>query len=265
MQSEQPIIRIVKKKKGGAAAHGGAWKVAYADFVTAMMAFFLVMWIIGLSATVRKAVAAYFKDPEGVIKNSAGGTKPLSHGDEMASTNGKPSIFLPTGMDGLRYGQVESAFKHIEQQILQKMQDSKDFSKLKDSIHVTLTNQGLRIDLMEKTHALFFSTGSAALQPRTINLLHMIASEVGKLKYPVVVEGDTDARPFHGPDGETNWELSVNRANAARRAMEGHGLRKGQVLEVRGYGDKKLLDPEHPYSYVNRRVSILVAYTGKGT
>ncbi len=263
MDDDKPVIRIVKKKAGHGGHHGGAWKVAYADFVTAMMAFFLVMWIVGLSKPIREAVAAYFKDPSGFMKSVRGGKDPMAKSG--GSDRGTPSPVLPTGGAGHAVeAAVKAHFKKIAEEILQQLKKSKDYKGMKDSIQVQLTNEGLRIDLMEKTHALFFSSGSSELTPQAIHLLHMIAGEVGRLKNPVVVEGDTDARPYHGPRGYTNWELSEERANQARRAMDGHGLRKGQVVEVRGYADHKLLDPKHPFSYVNRRVSILVAYTGHG-
>ncbi len=266
MDPEPPVIRIVKKK-GHGGHHGGAWKVAYADFVTAMMAFFLVMWIVGLSKPVRQAIAAYFKDPVGFMKLARGGKNPLAKSADSAINRGKPSPLLPTGgpqETNADRSATEAKFKAIAQQILEKLQKSPDFKGLKDSIQVHLTDEGLRIELMEKTPSLFFSSGSAALHARTVRLLRMIAGQLGKLNNPIVMEGDTDSHPYTGRPGYSNWELSVDRANAARRVMEGHGIRKGQVIEVRGYADHKLLDPKHPYSYVNRRVSILVAYTGKG-
>ena len=265
MDPEPPIIRIVKKK-GHEGHHGGAWKVAYADFVTAMMAFFLVMWIVGLSKPVRKAIAAYFKDPVGFMKLARGGKNPMEKSSDSAINKGKPSPLLPTGgpqITNADRSAMEAKFKQVAEQILEKLKKSPDFKGLKDSIQVHLTDEGLRIELMEKTPSLFFSSGSSSLHSRTVRLLQMIAHHLGNLNNPIVMEGDTDSHPFTGRPGYSNWELSVDRANAARRAMEGHGLHKGQVIEVRGYANHKLLGPKHPYSYVNRRVSILVAYTNK--
>jgi chemotaxis protein MotB len=127
---------------------------------------------------------------------------------------------------------------------------------------VHLTNEGLRIELIEKRSSLFFGTGSAKLNPRTVRLLQVIAHELRDLKNPIVVEGHTDSRPLNGANGYSNWELSGDRANAARRAMEEHGLRKGQIIGFRGFADRKLLRKDDPTHFSNRRVSILVAYPG---
>ncbi|HLI48910.1 MAG TPA: flagellar motor protein MotB [Chthonomonas sp.] len=255
------IIRIVKKKRGGG-HHGGAWKVAYADFVTAMMAFFLVMWIVGLSKPIRDAIAAYFRDPTGFMKTAHGGKSPLA--DQPQIKQGKPAPLIPQDGGFATNATVNVDFQKVKQAILSQIMRTPELKGLRDSIEIHLTPEGLRIELMEKTPALFFDTGSARLKPRTIELLRIIAHQLRKLNNPIIVEGHTDARPYGTPYGYSNWELSTDRANAARRAMEENGLRPRQVLAVRGYADRKLLDPAHPYSYVNRRVSILVAYTAKG-
>ncbi len=261
--AEAPIIRIIRKKKHGGGHHGGAWKVAYADFVTAMMAFFLVMWIVGLSKPIRQAIASYFRDPSGFMKTAHGGANPLSGGDETAMKKGKPAPLVP--MDGgTGNATVEAKFRQVADAIMKELEKTPEFAGLRDSIQVRLTNEGLRIELMEKTSSLFFDSGSASLKPRTVHLLTTIAHELRALNNPVIIEGHTDARPLHRADGTTNWELSADRANAARRALEAHGLRGGQVLAVRGYADRQLLMPDKPFHFANRRVSILVAYTKKG-
>lgn len=259
--SNPVVIRIVKKKKGGG-HHGGAWKVAYADFVTAMMAFFLVMWIIGLSKPIRDAIAAYFRDPSGFEKMAHGGKSPLA--DQPAMPQAKPAPLIPQDGGFAANATVDTEFRKVKQAILSQLMHTPELKGLRDSIAIHLTSEGLRIELMEKTPSLFFDTGSARLKPRTILLLRIIAHQLSKLQNPIIVEGHTDARPYGNPYAYSNWELSTDRANAARRAMEENGLRPRQVIAVRGYADRKLLDPAHPYSYVNRRVSILVAYTAKG-
>jgi len=252
---EAPVIRIVRKKKGGGGHHGGAWKVAYADFVTAMMAFFLVMWIVGLSKPTRQAIAAYFKNPSVFEKNN--GAKPIGVADTTTLTKPAPISATDTG-------KIKAIFKAKAEAILQELQKAPEFKDMKDSVQVRLTNEGLRIELLEKTSSLFFATGSAKLNPRTVHLLQLVAQQLKDLKNPIVVEGHTDSRPLNGANGYSNWELSADRANAARRAMEEHGLHKGQILGVRGFADRKLLRPSDPTHYSNRRVSILVAYTGAG-
>ncbi len=262
----EPIIRIVRKKRGHAGHHGGAWKVAYADFVTAMMAFFLVMWIVGLDKPTRVAIASYFRDPSGFNKMTSGGKSPLSKGISDAMDRKQNAPLIPT--DGGAQKQVEIAmqtqFKSVAEAIIKKMEKTPEFKNLKESVQVHLTNEGLRIELMEKTSSLFFDTGSARLKPRTVALLGTIAHELHQLDNPIVIEGHTDSRPYDGGNGYSNWELSADRANAARRAMEGNGLRTKQVLAVRGYADRKLFKPEDPFHFSNRRVSILVAYHKTG-
>jgi chemotaxis protein MotB len=253
--SDAPVIRIVRKKKGDGGHHGGAWKVAYADFVTAMMAFFLVMWIVGLNKPTREAIAAYFKNP--TLFSKGGGKHPIGAADASPTT--KPAPIIASAADNAR---VEAQFKAKADAILKDLQKTPEFRGMRDSVQVRLTKEGLRIELLEKTSSLFFGTGSAHLNPKTIHLLQLVAHELKELKNPIIVEGHTDSRPLDGAHGYSNWELSADRANAARRAMEEHGLHPGQVLAVRGYADRKLLRPDDPTHFSNRRVSILVAYTG---
>ena len=250
---EAPVIRIVRKKIVGGGHHGGAWKVAYADFVTAMMAFFLVMWIVGLNKPTRQAIAAYFNHPDLIGKG-------LGH--SIVGTGDPPPTAKPTPVVASNKEQMQAQFKAKADAILDDLKKSPEFNNMRDSIQVRLTNEGLRIELIEKTSALFFATGSARLNPKTVRLLQLIAQELKEVKSPIIVEGHTDSRPLGAADGYSNWELSADRANSARRAMQGHGLRQGQIIGVRAFADRKLLRPEDPMHFSNRRVSILVAYTG---
>ena len=252
---EAPIIRIIRKKKGDGGHHGGAWKVAYADFVTAMMAFFLVMWIVGLDKPTRQAIAEYFNHP-GIFATGRGDGKAKL--GEANSAVGKPAPVIPPKDSKAA---IEAQFKEAQNAIMKQLEKTPEFKGLKDSVQVHLTNEGLRIELMEKTSSMFFDSGSADLKPRTIHLLQIIAQQLAKLNNPIMIEGHTDSTPITGRNGYSNWELSENRANGARRAMEENGLRPNQVLEVRGFADRKLLRPEDPTHFSNRRVSILVAYT----
>jgi len=253
---EAPTIRIVRKKKGGEGHHGGAWKVAYADFVTAMMAFFLVMWIVGLSKPARLAISAYFKNPS--LFATTGGAK-LPVGSENP-----PNVSPPPVLSKSQIKEVEKVLNRAKAAILRDVRDNEEFRNLSDSIQVSITNEGLRIELIEKRSALFFAPGSATLNPTTVRLLQVIAHELRDVKNPLVIEGHTDSQPLNGPNGYSNWELSADRANAARKAMEEHGLRPHQVLGVRGFADRKLLRPDDPTHFSNRRVSILVPFDGAG-
>lgn len=255
-----PIIRIVKRKKGHHGHHGGAWKVAYADFVTAMMAFFLVMWIIGLDKPVREAISSYFKDPSGFMNTARGGTSPLSM-EPKSTPDGRPSPIVPKEGNGQSMASLKASFEAIQAAILREMKKLPELQGLDQSVQVRLTDEGLRIELIEQRSSVFFDSGSAHLKPYTRKILHFIAHKLRTLKSPIVVEGHTDSHPLGIAGGYSNWELSADRANAARRIMEKEGLLPGQIIAVRGYADRKLLNKD-PFHFSNRRVSILVAYTG---
>jgi chemotaxis protein MotB len=245
-EHKSPVRIIIKKKKGHGGHHGGAWKVAYADFVTAMMALFIVLWIVGQNNSVKSAVAGYFKDPT-VFTQGTGGSGILPDGAPKQQP--APSTTTPSEMETLK-----AEGKKIENVI----SATPAFSKFKDKVQVTVTKDGLRIDLVENTTGLFFDVGSARIKPETVQLLTMVAAEIGKLPNKVVIEGYTDARLYTGA-GYSNWELSTERANSARKILEEKGLKKDQILEVRGFADRNLKHPDKPMDASNRRVSILVA------
>ncbi|HOD75269.1 MAG TPA: flagellar motor protein MotB [Syntrophorhabdaceae bacterium] len=243
---QTPVRIIVKKKRGHGGHHGGAWKVAYADFVTAMMALFIVLWIVGQSEAVKQAVSAYFKDP-GVFESGRGGS--VLQGSTGSAPN--PTTDVSSEIERLK---VEA--KKLEAEI----RSNPEFDKFRDKIEIAVTKEGLRIELLENSNGLFFDVGSAKLKPETVKLLKLIAVEVGHLKNKVMIEGYTDARPYVHPD-YTNWELSADRANAARRILEQSGVGKDQIVQVRGFADRNLKHPDKPLDFGNRRVSILVATT----
>lgn len=237
---------IVKKKRGHGGNHGGAWKVAYADFVTAMMALFIVLWIIGQSNAVKQAIAAYFKDPT-VFTHGSGGAGILPDGPPKQQP--APATIPSSEMETLK-----AEGRKIEEAI----SATPAFTKFKDKVQVTVTKDGLRIELVENAAGLFFDVGSARVKPETVQLLTMMAAEIGKLPNKVIIEGYTDARPYSGT-GYSNWELSTERANMARKILEEKGLKKDQTMEVRGFADRNLKHPDRPMDASNRRVSILVA------
>lgn len=230
--------------------HGGSWKIAIADFFTALMAFFLVMWLSGQSDEVRTSTAGYFRDPFGQASRLAGGSGALA-----GQTPGKHNITpLVTG-NARQRAIFEEAKDAIETAIAQHP----NFSNIEQYIDVRITEEGLVIELLDSEESLFFELGRDELKSDAKELLGIIAETLKSLPNPVAIEGHTDSAPFRSQHVYSNWELSVARANAARRVMEPI-LRSGQIAEVRGYADRKLRDPMRPRHFSNRRVSIVALY-----
>lgn len=239
---EQPIIIIKKKVAGHGGHHGGAWKVAYADFVTAMMALFIVLWLLASSEKVKAAVSDYFIDPQGTKKLSKGGDKPGSGTTEII------------GKDDL---------KAMKEKIEKSLQKLPDFQKIKDQVEMTITAEGLRIELMENKKGVFFEMGRPQPTSLGTELVSTLATSLGSFPNSIVVEGHTDAAPYHLGDvatGYSNWELSADRANEARKVLQQHGVRKDQVKQVRGFADQHLKKPNDPEDSANRRISVIVQY-----
>nr|CAA9233510.1 Flagellar motor rotation protein MotB [uncultured Armatimonadetes bacterium] len=261
--ADQRIIKIVRKKSGHGGHHGGSWKVAYADFVTAMMAFFMVMWILGLDQPNKAMIQDYFndpsrfmreysKDPAGFVKLYRGGKNPFGKGQQVQKKPDAQAFISEAS---------RKKFEETRESIQKAINANPDFRYLKKYVEITVTENGLKIELLEGKDSVFFRTGSAQIEPRAVRLLALVARELGALPNAVVVEGHTDVRPYRGRTDYTNWELSADRANAARRVMEASGLDRRQVVEVRGYAEKKLRKPGQPTHFSNRRVSILVTYS----
>jgi chemotaxis protein MotB len=250
MSKTQPII-IKRKKHAPHGHHGGAWKVAYADFVTAMMAFFLVMWILGQSQKVKAGVAGYFRDP-GILEQEH------STGILPGSTTGIASEGPPDQASAKVEDIDQQSLEKSAQRIREMLGKLPEFEKLKGQVTITSTSEGLRIELIDSNQSTFFDSASAVLKPATEQILGVIAKELSNLDKPVVLEGHTDSRPYTKGEAYTNWELSADRANAARRQMEKTGLKPDLVRAVRGFADKQLANPADPLDSRNRRVSILV-------
>lgn len=263
MADEQQPIIIRRKRHGHGGHHGGAWKVAFADFMTAMMCFFLVMWLVGQKDDVKEAVAGYFRDPgkfnhEGRSGVLQGTTQVINADDPTVGLVNNPvkNETIPTETER---AELSAAAKNIISQLEQ--QDA--FQRLRKNIRIQMTSEGLRIILNESADdAAFFEPGSDKLLQKSAVILMIIAQELGKLHNRLVLEGHTDAA-FAGETGYTNWELSADRANSARELMEVSGLHQGQVREVRGYADKFPMIKEDPSDARNRRVTILVLYEAK--
>ena len=238
----QPII-VIKKNGGGHAGHnGGAWKVAYADFVTAMMALFIVLWLMSQSDQVKKAVAGYFQDPRGTA-NLLGTT--------MSGT-------------GIEVTQNDSSMQKLKQKLEAEIQAKKKLEKLSNQIEITITPEGLRIELLEGKNGTFYESGSAKLSDNGQELLALLAGELKTLPNDLLIEGHTDATQYSTDASYSNWELSADRANSARRLMQQDGVRNDQVTQVRGYADQLLRVKSNPYDPSNRRISILVKNTATG-
>ena len=237
MTHPRPVV-IVRKKAGHGGHHGGAWKVAYADFVTAMMALFIVLWLLNSSKQIREAVGGYFKDPTGTSKKVGSGK--TGAGDNFTLTK--------ENMNKLK-DELQKAVRKVT-----------DFDKLKNQIEMTVTNEGLRIELMETEKGTFFASGEAEPSADGREILVMLAHELGKLPNSVSIEGHTDAKPFAGSGNYSNWELSADRANAARRVVQENGVGPHQIAQVRGYADQRLRKPNAPEDPSNRRISVVVQY-----
>ena len=238
--SSPPTVIIVRKH---AAAHddehGGAWKVAYADFVTAMMALFIVLWLLSASEKVQKAVGGYFQDPTG-------------KGRQTGSTNAGSGETLTLNRQDLEHlkEKVEAALKQIPA-----------LKNVENQIRMTITSEGLRIDMLETDRGLFFATGAPKPTEAGTDLLHILGTELTKLPNKVAIEGHTDSTPY-GRSDYSNWELSADRANSARRILEEAGLPENRISQVRGFADQRLLMKNDPTNPSNRRISIIVRNQG---
>ena len=260
--NEQPII-IKKIYKVHGAHHGGAWKVAFADFMTAMMAFFLVMWLVGQSPEVRNAVAGHFRDPG---KHLSQGKAGILKGSSSAIKSNQPdrlSLSIPSKESSGPTKQEIEKLKLTAKNIIKELEQKREFQRLKKNIKMQLTSEGLRIILNESENSpAFFEPGSAKLLQKSAIILIIIARQLGELTNHLVIEGHTNRRPT-GNKIYTNWELSADRANSARQLMEVSGLFKGQVREIRGYAGKFPMIENDPGDPRNRRVSLIVLYKAR--
>ena len=251
-QAQQPII-ILRRKKHAHAHHGGAWKVAYADFVTAMMAFFLVMWLAAQDSRIRTAIAGYFQEPGLLPHEQSNGI--VASGQGGIDNAGVPLAVprRPTGLLEAEQRALVTAAEHIRQHMMQL-----GFDKLRDQVELSVTSEGLRIELVDDSQSSFFDSGSSVLRGESERILTVIAKEIAKLDNDVVVEGHTDSKAYADGRRYDNWNLSADRANAARRVMVDQGIRSGQLKGVRGFADTDLRYKDQPLDPRNRRVSIVV-------
>jgi chemotaxis protein MotB len=234
----QPVIIIKRKKQIHASHHGGAWKVAYADFVTAMMALFIVLWLLSSSDQVRKAVGGYFTDPKGRGKDVGNGLR---------------------GAGGESLTVRKDDMSKLKDKLALAVKDSPALQKIKDQVLFTMTSEGLRIEMLEGEQSTFFESGSPHPTEFGRDLLGKLSEEIGKLPNTVLIEGHTDSKPYGGRD-YSNWELSSDRANSARRWMQEHGMRSDQVKQTRGYADQSPRNATSPDDPSNRRITVIIQY-----
>lgn len=253
MNDEKNILIIKKKvKKSGEEHHGGAWKVAYADFVTAMMALFIVLWVLNQNDDVKKAVSSYFNNPSGFAL----------YGENSAFGNKKSAIPINSPGIQIKKEDQRKKFQKMKNDLKNKLSKGGGGAlALFDQVEFELVSDGMRIELIDAENSFFFEIGSSRLNTNAKNILNKIGEQLSILNNMIVVEGHTDSRPFvSAGENYSNYELSADRANAARRALMRGGVIDDQIDEIRGYADKRLRDVENSNSIVNRRISIVIKY-----
>ena len=247
---EPPIIRIVKKINH-AGHHGGAWKVAFADFVTAMMALFIVLWILNQSEDVKRGVGGYFRDPMGKAMMGRGPMmddgKERILGPKMIAT---PDIFK-------RMAASQSNLEQEADRLKKMLEDEDGLSQLGDQISIEVTKEGIRVEIAETDKEAIFELGSSNLTPRLVRALQILGKEYARLPAPVVIEGHTDSTPYGFSSGMSNWELSTQRANEARKILERAGLQSEKIFMIRGYADRRPIT-DNSSDARNRRISMLL-------
>lgn len=273
----QPII-IKKVYKKGHGHHGGAWKVAFADFAIAMMAFFLVLWLTQATTEPEKqAISGYFKDPAGFVdkasvfvvdmkgaalqKEQGASTKIQDDPNDLEKLKSKQQLEKAVPSD-----KVEELAQQIEQQrfdqVMKEMQrrieESKELAEYKDQILMSVTPEGLLVQIVDKESRPMFDLGSSRLKPYIYLILKGIVGPINSMPNKISISGHTDALAFQTMQNFTNWELSAERANAARRALVQNGMSEDKVAEVVGLASSRLLDKNNPASPMNRRISILL-------
>jgi chemotaxis protein MotB len=272
MENNQPIIvKRVKKVAGG--HHGGAWKIAFADFATAMMAFFLVMWLMSVATPEqKKLISGYFKDPIGFSESASpyvidlGGSPTPAPDRTLNQQEQDPADAVDAADAEVDLQQAESIAEEVERErlelLLQELQNKVDenpqLQRFKDQILFEITQDGLRIQIMDAENRPMFASGSARLQPYFEDILLALTDTIAAVPNKISVSGHTDAQPFVGRGGYGNWELSADRANAARRVLIAGGYDDEQVARVVGYASSALFDREDPLNPVNRRIDIVV-------
>ncbi len=255
MKSSTPTPIIIKKVvKGGHGHHGGSWKVAYADFVTAMMALFIVLWVLAQNDKAKEAVAIYFTDPSMTPEEIK---MKLEH-PAIPNSKEKPEVIKKKLMF-IAHSADKKKLEELAKKLRADLGKLHWSDSLKGQLVIEMTEEGLRIEFLDLDRSPFFDVGSAQPRDYTRQVLQVIGKELALVPNPLAIEGHTDSRPFYNR-GYGNWELSADRANAARRILESGGVRRDQICEVRGLADTRLRRPSDPMADSNRRVSVIVRF-----
>ncbi len=248
------IKKVVKGGHGG--HHGGSWKVAYADFVTAMMAFFLVMWIVGMDDKAKESIQGYFSNPVGFKKGFGSGASPMGSGNTPVLGLREP---MPARL-------AEEAAMESTRKRLAEAFEGTDLAGLEEHVDITLSHEGLRIEFGEGLIGdATFASGSAVMTESMLRALALLGAEIAPLPNVVIIEGHTDGVPLRRPGGYSNWELSSDRANAARRALQTQGVAPDRVVSVRGFADRSPKISDFPLDPRNRRISVLLPFRNPAT
>jgi chemotaxis protein MotB len=257
VNTDEPRPRPRYRKKRGYTGHNrmGVWKLAYADFVTAMMAFFMVMWLLTQAdLKLRSQIAMYFRSP-GVLPGGAAINEEMnaarSRGPKIVSND--IVVVQGEGEERMLTGRA----KEIEREVKQAAAEQPEMAKIVEQVHVDVTPEGLTIEVIDQAGTLLFDVSSAELKPQVVAVLQTIGPVLAKLPNPIQIGGHTDGRPFPAGSPMTNWQLAFHRADNARRVLEASGLRPGQIERVLSFADTKPLVPENPLADENRRLSIL--------
>ena len=269
----QPII-IKKIKKGGHGHHGGAWKIAYADFVTAMMAFFLLMWLLGSTTEGdKKGIADFFGSPLKVALGGGSGSGDSSHvikggGEDLSRTHGqvkkgdiegKKNTINLLALKAEQRAAEKARLEELKQRVEDVLAASPKLASMQSQIRLDMTSEGLRIQIIDADNRPMFDSGSSIVKPYMRELLQLIGSVLGDVPNRLTLEGHTDAQPFgSGERGYSNWELSADRANSSRRELIAGGLPEVRVLRVQGLSSSRPMENTDPLSPTNRRISIIV-------
>lgn len=264
--ADQPIIIKKKKVSGHGGHHGGSWKVAYADFVTAMMAFFMVMWIMGLSDSDKSQISGYFNDPMGFMKTPPRSKSVFAIKNAMPpKAQKKLTGNIGAGKDGdaeaMQAAKERSEGKELTHKIEEALAGTPGLGKLLKNIEFEITKEGLRIEFVESTGAVFFESGSYVVRPQAKLVIKRIAPLLRAAGRPMIVEGHTDAKPYSEGATFDNWNLSTMRALALRQALAVNGLGSDRFLAVRGLAATELKFPGRPFDFRNRRVSLLLPWS----
>jgi chemotaxis protein MotB len=271
--SQRPII-VKRIKKGGHGHHGGAWKIAYADFVTAMMAFFLLMWLLGSTTKGDlEGISEYFKTPLKVALAGGSGAGDATSvikggGTDLRRKTGQ----VNKGVEGAKRNGIDEkdAEQALRQQEALRLQALKaelesvidanqTLKQFKNQLLIDITSEGLRVQIVDEQNRPMFAIGSSQLQPYTVEILRQIGQVLNEVPNRITISGHTDASAYQGGErGYSNWELSADRANAARRALLAGGMEEHRIARVIGLGSAVLLDAADPFNPINRRVSIIV-------